>query len=110
MPCYLREEGGPHLPYLQLPPRTLQIQGAGLGGLGVDKRELGPGSWHITHQIVRLSMVPYSLKVVHHLLIAERLQVKKVTKCLAAFDIWHIGTARLRPKNKGYRSVKKIPT
>jgi len=105
MPCYLKEEGRPHLPSLQLPPRTLQIQGAGLGGLGVDKRELG--SWHITHQVVRLSTVPYSLKMVYHLPIAERLQVKKVAQCLGAFGIWRIGTTRLRPKIKGYRSVKK---
>ncbi len=76
MSCYLREEGHPRLPYLQLPPRTLETQEAGLDGLGVDKWGLAPtrfmAHWHI-HQIVRLSMVPYYFKVVYHLVIAEKL-------------------------------------
>ena len=54
MLCYLREEGRPHVPYPQLPPRTLQIQEAGLGGLGVDKREFGPGLWHIGTLLIGL--------------------------------------------------------
>jgi len=55
MSCYLREKGHPRLPYLQLPPRTLQTQEAGLDGLGVDKWELGLGSWHVgTFTFIRL--------------------------------------------------------
>ena len=53
MPCYLRGKGHPHLSYPQLSPRTLQIQEAGLDGLGVDKSELGPGSWHIGALLIK---------------------------------------------------------